>query len=407
MADAPRESSQQRLHPHTALVHGEDPYHANAVRASTPPIYLSSTFSSQHATSFGEYNYSRSANPTRDALEAKLAALDAAQSAISQDSQQASRLAYVRSLACASGVTALNTLLTVLAPGDEVLCSQDVYGGTFRLFSDAWQQRGIIVTYVDATNAEAVQQAWSQKTKLLHIEPVGNPLMSVCDIALLATIAHERGGLLSVDNTSLTSLHCKPLVLGADIAIQSATKYLCGHGDVTSGVVSLRDEQLAKRFAFHHNAEGSALAPFDCYMLHRGMESLAPRMYWQERTAQNLAKRLQTIPGITRVRHPSLLTARDARVHSAQSSGHGAVISFETGNEERSKHIVEALKLFAIRVSFGSVTSSASMPIFMSHRAIPAALASLRPPTDLIRLSIGLEHEEDLWKDIEQACAKG
>jgi cystathionine beta-lyase len=396
---AQSQPASRTLHPHTSLVHGPDPYVGNPVRASTPPIYLSSTFSSTNALAFGEYNYSRSANPTRDALEAKLAVLEGPR--------------CVRSLACASGVAALNMLLTVLAPGDCVLCSQDVYGGTFRLFSDAWVQRGIEVRYVDATNLANVKNAWTANTKMVHIEPIGNPLMTVCDVAAIAELCHQRGALLSVDNTSLSSLYCKPLELGAYIAMQSATKYICGHGDVTSGVVSLRDEALAKRFAFHHNAEGVALPPFDCYLLHRGMESMAARMRWQEHTTIEIAKRLHALTGakalLTRVRYAGLdgglASEAQAALHRSQSAGAGAVICIETGSMERSKRIVESLRLFSIRVSFGSVTSSASLPCAMSHRSIPNALDHLRPPEDLIRLSFGLEDIEDLWHDLYQAIA--
>lgn len=393
------QSPDEPLHPHTQLLHGHNPYLANPVRASTPPIYLSSTFSSTSATSFGDYNYSRSANPTRDALEAKLAALEQQH----RKGVPAPVPAFVRSFACASGVAALNTLLWVLRPGDRVLCSQDVYGGTFRLLSDVWTMRGIDVHYVDATDLAAVKAAFSASTKLLHIEPIGNPLMSVCDVAALAKLAHEHGALLSVDNTSLCSLHCKPLALGADFSMQSATKYLAGHGDVTSGVMSLRDEVLAKRFAFLHNADGVALAPFECYLLHRGMETLAPRMHWQERSAHELARRLQQVPAIKNVRYPALATGRALAVHRSQSDGDGAVICFETGDFARSQRIVEGLRLFAIRVSFGSVTSSASLPCSMSHRSIPKVIEHLKPPQDLVRLSIGLEDVEDLWRDLVRA----
>lgn len=410
MSDDARE-----LHPHTMLVHGAKAYAGNPVRASTPPIYLSSTFASERLHEKAEYHYSRGGNPTRDALEAKLAALEcpalgnltdnslgnlqAGEGAGSQRAHSGS----VRSFACTSGVGALHLLLTELSPGDRVVCSQDVYGGTFRLFSDAWQHRGVEIVYVDASDLGEVARALRTPTKLVHVEPLGNPLMSVCDVAAIARLAHEHGALLSVDNTSLCSLHCKPLALGADISIQSATKYLAGHGDVTAGVVSVRDAQRAKRLWFHHNAEGMALAPFDCYQLHRGMESLAPRMAWQCASARVVARRLAASRGVLRVRHPSLLSGEALRVHSGQSTGEGAVVSFETGSVEKSVRLIEALRLFAIRVSFGSVSSSASLPCSMSHSGMPKALAHLRPPADLVRLSIGLEDVEDLWNDLARA----
>jgi cysteine-S-conjugate beta-lyase len=389
MHDTPGEA--RPLHPHTLLVHGAKAYAGNPVRASTPPIYLSATFANSSLHESGEYHYSRGGNPTRDALEAKLAALEGC--------------AGVRSFACMSGVGALHLLLAELEPGDRVLCSQDVYGGTFRLFGDAWQRRGVGIDYCDASDLTQLAKGFTPRTRLVHIEPVGNPMMSVCDVARIAELAHERGALLSVDNTSLCSLHCKPLALGADIAIQSATKYLCGHGDVTAGVFSVRDAQRARRIGFHHNSEGMALAPFDCYMLHRSMESLAPRLAWQERTARELAARLQATPGVLRVRHPSLLHGAAREVHVRQSTGDGCVISFETGIAAASARVIDALRLFAIRVSFGSVTSSASVPFGMSHRGMPKEVAHLRPPEDLIRLSIGVEDVEDLWADLSRALA--
>ncbi len=360
-----------------------------AIIPTTPPIYLSATFHQESATQFGEYDYSRTANPTREALESRLALLENA----------------TRAFAYPSGIAAINAVAALLRPGDEVLASCDVYGGTYRLLSQVWEQRGIAIRYVDASDLNAVQRECTNKTRLIHAEALGNPMLSVCDVAGLAQVAHDFGALLSIDNTSLTPLNLRPLALGADIVVHSATKYLCGHSDVTAGIVLVRSEEIAHKLAFHHNAEGCVLPPLDSYLLLRGLETLGVRLERQQRSALVIAQRLSREAGIVRVRYPGLKAQPGADIHASQSSGHGAVISLETGDVTRSKQIVESLALFATRVSFGAVSSSASMPCFMSHKSVPEHLRAFAPPSDLLRLSIGLEDVEDLWADLQNALA--
>jgi cysteine-S-conjugate beta-lyase len=379
----------------TLLVHGVGAG-GKSYGATVAPIYHTSTFDQESATSYGRFNYSRSANPTRDALERNLAALDGA----------------TRALAYPSGVAALDALSLLLAPGDEVVCSRDVYGGTYRLFAQSWRARGIVVRFVDATDAATVENACTLRTRLIHAEALGNPLLSVCDVRALAQVAKRRGSLLSIDNTSLTPLNLKPLDLGADIVIHSATKYLSGHSDLTAGTLAVRDAALGERLAFHHNAMGSVLSPGDCALLSRSLATLAVRLERQQRSAEEFASRLHARWGSdtradasrsSRVLHPSLSSHPGREVHLRQSRGHGAVVSWCTGDSERSARIAQGLKLFAVRVSFGSVSSSVSMPCFMSHLSVPQELSDFMPPSDLLRFSIGLEDVDDLWADLCQA----
>jgi cystathionine beta-lyase len=372
---------------HTTLI-AHHPALPDVPAPTATPLHLSSTFHQPRATEFGSYDYSRTANPTRDALESLLATLEGAH----------------RALAYPSGMAALAALSTLLKPGDEVLASRDVYGGTFRLFCESWKSMGIVVNFADLRDAQAARSHLTPRTRLIHAEALGNPLLTTCDVAALAELAHSRGALLSIDNTSLTPLNLRPLDLGADLVVHSATKYLCGHSDVTAGVLAVKDPSLAKSLAFHHNAQGSALPPFDCYMLLRGLQTLAIRLERQQRSALEVATALAGMPGVLRVRYPGLAGQPGADVHRRQSRGDGAVISFETGDPARSRVIVESLRLFAIRVSFGAVSSSVSMPCFMSHASIPEALrATFAPPQDLVRLSIGLEDPQDLVQDLRAA----
>lgn len=363
--------------------HGGDPY-----RASVAPIYLSATYDQETPLAFGKYDYSRGANPTRDALEGQLAHLEEAS----------------RAFAFPSGVAALDGLATFLRPGDEVLASADLYGGTFRLFTQVWSKRGIVVRYEDLTDLDRVAGLMTDRTRMMHVEPLGNPMQTVCDIAGLAAIARQRGVLLTVDNTSLTPLNIKPLALGAHVVMHSATKYLNGHSDVMAGVLALRERALIDELAFHHNAEGVALPPFECSLMLRGMETMALRLERQQENAKRVAAFLAGRSDVQRVLYVGLEGHPRRELHRRQAAGDGAVLSFMTGSVERSAKVVQALRLFAIRVSFGSISSSVSMPASMSHKSVPAELRErYAPPADLIRLSIGIERVDDLISDLQTA----
>jgi cystathionine beta-lyase len=374
----------------TLCVHlppGDDPYGATA-----PPIYQTATFRQPGATEFGEYDYSRTANPTRALAEQQIAALEGG------------------AFACAftSGMAALVAVTRLVKAGEEILAGDDLYGGTVRLLSRVAPGLGLRVRHVDTTDPAAVEAAVSPETRLLLVETPTNPLLRIADLARLAEIAHARGVLLAVDNSLLSPCLQRPLGLGADLVIHSATKFLCGHGDVSAGAVVTDDPGLHERLAFHLNAEGAGLAPFDSWLLLRGMRTLALRVERQGATAARIAAFLAGHPRIEKVFFPALAPPEVRAVHERQASGWGSVVSFTTGDPERSKRIVEAARLFSIAVSFGSVGSSISLPCRMSHASIPAELRGrLGPPPDLIRLSVGIEDGEDLMEDLARALEKG
>ncbi len=356
--------------------------------STVPPLYQTATFRQTSALEFGEYDYSRSGNPTRTLVERQVAALE----------QGAHAAAF------ASGMAAITAVTRLAAAGDEIIASDDLYGGTVRLLEQILPRQGITVRYVDTTDADAVCAALTPRTKLLLVETPTNPLLRISDIAALAEIVHENGTLLAVDNTMLSPCLQQPLLLGADIVIHSATKFLCGHSDVTAGVVITNDDELHHQIAFVQNAEGAGLSPFDAWLLIRGIKTLDLRVERQNRSALLIAEFLQRQPLVRDVYYPGFKSHPGHHIHVRQASGGGSVISFTTGDAELSRHIVEATRLFSIAVSFGSVGSTLSLPCNMSHASIPEALRDrLAPPTDLVRISVGIEHVEDLCEDLGRA----
>jgi cystathionine beta-lyase len=374
------------LRPHSRIVSipdvAADPWHASA-----PPLYQTATFAQESAEGFGRYDYARSGNPTRETLERHCAELDGG----------------CRAFAYASGVAAIAAVAGLLVPGDEIVAHDDLYGGSHRLFSRVFEPRGIAVRYANLVDADdsALQAALSPRTRLVFVESVTNPLLRVPDLAAVARAAHGAGALLAVDATAMSPWFQRPIEHGADLVVHSATKLLNGHGDVTAGIVVARDETVAARLAFHQNALGAALGPFDAWLLLRGMRTLGVRLDRQAAGAARVAAALSASPGARRVRHLALPDHPDRARHGRQASGTGVLVSFETGNVETSVALVEALERFAIAVSFGSVASTASLPCRMSHASVPAEERTL--PEDLVRLSIGLEDPDDLIEDLSRA----
>jgi cystathionine beta-lyase len=362
---------------------GSDPY-----GATSPPIYQTATFRQTDACEFGEYDYSRTANPTRSRTQEQIAALEGGRFAC----------------AFASGMAALTAVTRLVRAGEEILAGDDLYGGTVRLLSKVAPALGIHVRHVDAADPEAVAAAITPATRLLLVETPTNPLLRIADLARLAEIVHRRGALLAVDNSLLSPCLQRPLALGADLVIHSATKSLCGHGDVCAGAVVTDDAGLHERLAFHLNAEGTGLAPFDSWLLLRGIKTLALRIERQCATATKIAGFLAGHPKVKEVYFPGLLPPAARAVHERQASGPGPVVSFTTGDPEFSRGVVEAVRLFAIAVSFGSVGSSISLPCRMSHASIPQELRGrLGPPRDLVRVSAGIEDPDDLIADLARA----
>jgi cystathionine beta-lyase len=356
--------------------------------AISTPIYQTATFRQTSATEFGEYDYSRTANPTRTQLEKKLAELEKGSHAA----------------AFASGMAAITVVTRLLSSGDEVLASDDLYGGSIRLLEKLLPRQGIVVRYVDTADLSAVANSITSRTRLLLTETPSNPQLRIADIAGLADIAHSSSALLAVDNTMMSPCLQQPLKSGADIVIHSATKALSGHSDVTSGAVITADDDLHRQISFIQNAEGTALAPFDSWLLLRGIKTLALRVERQNDNARKVAEYLATRPEIDSLYYPGQPDHPGREIHRRQATGDGSVISFTTGDGARSKSLVESTRVCSITVSFGSVNSSISMPCFMSHASIPESLRSrIGPPGDLVRLSIGIEDVDDIITDLDKA----
>jgi len=376
------------LHLNTLMVECEgaesDPYDA-----SMPPIYQTATFGQPNATENGEYDYSRSGNPTRTALEMTMARLEGAE----------------RALAFSSGMSALAAVTRLLQSGDHIVAGDDLYGGTSRLLAQVVPGAGIDVTNVDTTDVEAVRAAIVPgRTKLVMLESPTNPRMQICDIKAISRMAKDAGALTCVDNSILTPMYQMVLDLGADISMTSATKFIGGHSDVTGGILAVRDAELGKRLYFTQNAEGTGLGPMDCWLLLRGLKTMSLRMERQVENAEKLVEWVRKQPLVTRINYAGLENHPGHAVHASQATSGGSLFSFTTGNEMVSKIICDNARLFKITVSFGNVRSLISMPCFMSHASIPAEVRAARGlPNDLIRISAGIEHIDDLLGDLEYA----
>lgn len=374
------------MRPATRLVRFEaapgDPW-----RPLSTPIYQTAAFEQESATAFGAYDYTRSGNPTRSVLERELAALE--------DGAHA--------CAFASGMAALSAVTRLAARG-RIVAGLDLYGGTHRLLARVCTPLGIEVERVDLTDLAAAERALARPTALVLVESPSNPRLGIVDLRALATLCRARGSVLCVDGSLCPPPYQQPLALGADLVLHSATKYLCGHGDATAGIVATRSHTLHERLAFTQNAEGAGLAPFESWLLLRGIKTLLVRLAAQQRCARRVAHRLAADPRVTRAHYPGLATHPGHALHRSQASGDGAVVSFETGDAELSRRLVESLEFFSIAVSFGSVHSQATLPGHMSHAAVPLAERHGLAP-DLVRLSLGLEDPRDLLADLERALA--
>ncbi|KAI5305896.1 hypothetical protein KEM56_002943 [Ascosphaera pollenicola] len=372
----------------TELVYTE---HNDQYRSSSVPIYQSATFKQDSANAGGEFDYSRSGNPTRSHLERHLAKIMSAS----------------RALAVSSGMAALDVITRLLKPGDEVVAGDDLYGGTNRLLKFLSTNGGIVVHHVDTTSVEKVEQVLSEKTKLVLLETPTNPLIKIADIGSIADIAHKKNSevLVAVDNTMLSPYLLNPLELGADIVYESGTKYLSGHHDLMAGVIAVKDPELGDRLYFPINASGCGLSPFDSWLLIRGIKTLKVRMEQQQINAMRIATFLESCG--FKVRYPGLKSHPQYELHASIARGPGAVLSFETGDTTISERIVENAKLWAISVSFGSVNSLISMPCRMSHASIDAKTRAERAmPEDLIRLCVGIEDPDDLTDDLRRALVQ-
>jgi cystathionine gamma-lyase len=360
--------------------------------AVVPPLHVASTFVQHEAGTWREFDYSRSGNPTRKAFETTLASLEGGCGA----------------LAFSSGMAATHCAVMLLSGGDQVLAGHDIYGGTYRLLHQVTNRHGIEVALIDTTNLAALSAAITPQTKLVWMESPGNPQMSISDIAACAEIAHRQGALLGVDNTFATPVLTRPLEIGADIVMHSATKYLGGHSDLVGGALVARDKTLFDRLYFIQNATGAIMSPFDSFLASRGLKTLELRVREQSRTALQLAEWLAENPQVRRVLYPGLKTHPGHDVAARQMDGEfGAMLSFELeGDFAATKRFVGSTKLFQLAVSLGAVESLIEQPASMSHASYAPADRAKHGITDgLIRLSVGLEAFEDLRDDLQNAFA--
>lgn len=355
--------------------------------AVMPPISLSTTFVQEGPGAHKGYDYSRAGNPTRDAYEACLAALEGAKHGI----------------AFGSGCAATTSILLTLSAGDHVLVGDDVYGGTFRIFDKVVKQLGIDASFLDLSDLDAVKRAIRPNTKLLWAETPSNPMLKIFDIAKLAELAKAAKLRFVVDNTFATPALQQPLALGADLVVHSATKYLNGHSDVVSGIAATNDAELAERLHFLQKAVGAVPSPFDCYLVLRGLKTLAVRMARHVATAQAIAEHLSGHAQVERVYYPGLPSHPGHALASRQMKGPGGMISFDLrGGLPAATAFLKATQLFVCAESLGGVESLAEHPAIMTHASVPAeARRALGIGDGLIRLSVGIEGQADLLADLE------
>jgi cystathionine beta-lyase/cystathionine gamma-synthase len=357
------------------------------------PVHVASTFVQQSADQPGEFDYSRSGNPTRKAFETTLADLEGGVSA----------------LAFSTGMAATHCVTMLLSTGDHVVAGSDIYGGTYRLLHKISNRAGIGVTLAAAQDLDRLEAAITPKTRLLWIESPGNPLMSITDIRACAELARRHNLLLGVDNTFATPVLTRPLELGADIVMHSATKYIGGHSDLLGGVLVVKDRELFDSLYFVQNATGAVMNPWDAYLCSRGLKTLELRVREQCRVAQLVAKHLDRHPRVVCVNYPGLNThaGHEIACHQMQG-GFGAMMSFELeGDYDAAKRVVESTRLFRLAVSLGAAESLIEQPAAMSHASYDRKDRLAHGIADgLIRLSIGLEDPQDLCDDLDQALAQ-
>ncbi|MDR0839532.1 MAG: PLP-dependent aspartate aminotransferase family protein [Oscillospiraceae bacterium] len=373
----------------TVCIHGEG-RKTDYTGAVCTPIYQSSTFAHPGVGRSTGYDYTRAQNPTREHLEKKLAALEGGHGA----------------LAFSSGMSAVGALVELLSPGDHVIASDDLYGGTIRLFDRVLTKNGGSVTYLDTGDIDALAAALRPETRLVFVETPTNPMMRVTDIRAVAELLRGRGITLAVDNTFLTPYYCRPLELGADVVIHSGTKYLGGHNDTLAGFLVVKDEELEAKLRYTEMTTGAVLAPFDSFLIERGIKTLALRMDKSSENALALALWLEKQPRVKKVYYVGLPSHPDIAVSRAQAGGFGAMISFEVDSAETARAVLERVELIYYAESLGGVETLITYPLLQTHADVPEEQRLERGITDrLLRLSVGIEHIADIIADLENALA--
>jgi cystathionine beta-lyase/cystathionine gamma-synthase len=358
--------------------------------AVMPPIYQTSTYIQDGLGRHKGYEYARTRNPTREALERNVAALEGGR----------------HGFAFGSGLAAVDAVLKLLSAGDHVVCGENVYGGTHRQMTHIWARLGLSFTFVDSGNTETVAGAVTPRTKIVYAETPTNPMMRLCDLAALGAIAKRAGALFVVDNTFATPCFQRPLEFGADLVLHSTTKYLNGHSDMVGGMLVTARDDLAERLAFIQNGSGAVPGPFDCWLALRGIKTLPLRMRAHDANGRRIAEWLERRPGVQRVYYPGLPSHPQHELACRQMSGFGGMLSLELGDEARARRVVERTRLFALAESLGGVESLIGHPASMTHASVPPELRQKIGLSDsLVRLSVGIEDVEDLIEDLDQALA--
>jgi len=356
--------------------------------AITAPIYQTSTYVQEGLGKHKGFEYARTQNPTRIALEKNLAVLERG----------------ARGFAFGSGMAAISAITHLLKSGDHVVASNNMYGGTYRLFEQVTRGFGVDFSYVDTSGLEATAAQFRPNTRLLFVETPTNPSMIISDLRGLAKLARARGALLAVDNTFMTPYFQRPIELGAHLVVHSTTKYLNGHSDMVGGIVISNDDAASERLQFLQNAVGAVPGPFDCWLVLRGVKTLGVRMDRHESNARAIAAWLSKHPKLTRVLYPGLPGHPGHALHKSQSTGFGGMIAFETGSIERGAAVLQRTKIFALAESLGGVESLISHPASMTHASVPKIEREKVGLTDgLVRISVGIEDLEDLQADLEHA----
>lgn len=352
------------------------------------PIFQTSTYVQPAVGApHGHYDYGRTANPTREALEANLASLESGAAAI----------------AFASGLAAIEAIVKRLSAGDHVVSEENTYGGTTRMFNQVLSRLGIEFTYVDSGDPARIEAALRPNTRLVHVETPTNPMMRICDISAAAEIAHAHGALLSVDNTFASPFNQRPLELGADFSVHSSTKYVNGHSDVIGGIVAVRDPALAEELTFIRKSTGAVPGPLDCWLTLRGLKTLHVRMERHNANGLAVARFLEDHPAVDRVLYPGLPSHSQHELAARQMAGFTGMVSVDVGTLERARALTEHCRVFALAESLGGVESLISVPALMTHASVPEDRREAMGITPgLVRLSVGIEDEADLIADLER-----
>ena len=362
--------------------------------AIMPPIFQTSTYVQPAVATprEGRYDYARVANPTREALEANLAALEGGRHGI----------------AFSSGLAAIESLIKRLSAGDQVVAEENVYGGTMRMFNKVFAKLGLEFTWVDTSDPENIERAVGVRTRLIHVETPTNPMMRLCDLRAAAEIAHRVGALLMVDNTFATPFNQRPLALGADVVVHSTTKYLNGHSDIIGGAVVVDDDELAEEIRFVRKSSGAVPGPMDAWLCLRGTKTLHLRMKAHNENGLAVARWLEAHPAVDRVLYPGLPSHPQHELAGRQMSAFSGMVAVDLGDLERARVLAERTRVFQLAESLGGVESLVSVPALMTHASVPEERKrQMGLGEGLVRLSVGVEDIDDLLEDLEQALGSG